>query len=253
LAADRADPGGRSRRAGPAVQRGGGRRATLVVHPGRRRAPGRDGPGRRGARTARGDRVHLCPRRVRAGRGVVRWPVAGRGEREAVPRRALVLLPARTARPAEHRRAGRPGALDDHRASLVEPRGPAGGDRADRAARPGRPDGPAAARRHPRAPGAAAKAPLAGRRRLPGSSGFPRGLPEKAGQGARVARRVPSGAAWNTVAFGPRSRTAARSPGSGAESLTRAAASREAAPLDTAIATASRSADNRSDGRATAA
>ena len=61
------------------------------------------------------------------------------------------------------------------------------------------------------------------------------------------------GAAWNTGADGPRSRTAARSPGSGSDSLTRAAASSDSAPLDTAIATASRRADSRSDGSATAA
>jgi ADP-ribose pyrophosphatase YjhB (NUDIX family) len=69
-----------------------------------------------------------------------------------------------------------------------------------------------------------------------------------------AARRLPSGAAWNTVASGPRSRTAAMSPGSGASaSVTTAAASRLVAPLDTAIATARRSAESRSDGRATAA
>ena len=73
-------------------------------------------------------------------------------------------------------------------------------------------------------------------------------------QGCNVARSVPSGAAWNTVAPGPMSRTAARSLGSGCSaSLTRAAASRADAPLDTAIATARRSADRCSDGRATAA
>lgn len=82
--------------------------------------------------------------------------------------------------------------------------------------------------------------------REPGSSGGCR-------QGTRVERRVPSGAARKTGAAGPMSRTASRSPGSGSASLTSAAASRPSAPLDTAIATASRSADSCSDGRATVA
>ena len=77
------------------------------------------------------------------------------------------------------------------------------------------------------------------------------GVSRSAGRASRAG--VPSGAAWKTGASGPRSRTAARSPGSGSESLTRAAASSDSAPLETAIATASRSADSRSDGRATAA
>src|SRR4029077_7520596 len=64
---------------------------------------------------------------------------------------------------------------------------------------------------------------------------------------------VPSGAAWNTVASGPRSRTTARSPGSRSASLTSAAASSFCAPLDTAIATARRSAERRRGGSATAA
>src|SRR5215471_15146593 len=59
---------------------------------------------------------------------------------------------------------------------------------------------------------------------------------------------------WKTTAPGPASRTTARSCGSGASaSLTRAAASRTAAPLEMAIATARRNADSRSDGRFTAA
>ena len=69
-----------------------------------------------------------------------------------------------------------------------------------------------------------------------------------------VVRSAPSGPAWKTGARGPRSATAARSSGSTAQaSLTSAAASRAVAPLETAIATARRSADSRSDGRATAA
>ena len=92
--------------------------------------------------------------------------------------------------------------------------------------------------------------------RLRGAPPAERG--ERADRAARLrdelARREPSGAAWKTGASGPRSRTAARSPGSGsAASLTRAAASSRSAPLETAIATASRSADSCSDGRATAA
>src|SRR4029077_20190661 len=55
------------------------------------------------------------------------------------------------------------------------------------------------------------------------------------------------------MASGPRSRTTARSPGSRSASLTSAAASSLCAPLDTAMATARRSADSRSDGSATTA
>src|ERR1700677_6485 len=75
----------------------------------------------------------------------------------------------------------------------------------------------------------------------------------RAGQMVRTARRVPSGAACRTVVSGPRSRTTARSPGSSSASLTRAAASSFCAPLETAMATARRRADSRSEGRATAA
>src|SRR6185437_6131996 len=248
---------------------------------GRRRAPRRDGPGGRRPGTVRGDRVFRHPGRARAGRGDVLKPLAGQGGREAVPLRPLVLLPAGSPYEPELRRPGRPRAQNDHRAPLVERGGPAGGDRADRAARPREPDGPATARRHPRASGPAAQADLGrsaahdrepdgqrhhaspryesvrGAHAMPRFAGF-RGRSTRfaaaaPSQGTRVARRLPSGPAWNTGALGPRSRTAARSPGSGSESLTRAAASSDSAPLDTAIATASRSADRRSDGRATAA
>src|SRR5262249_47436469 len=76
----------------------------------------------------------------------------------------------------------------------------------------------------------------------------------RARQGASVDRMAPFVPTWKTTARGPASRTTARSPGSGASaSLTRAAASRTAAPLEIAIATARRSADSRSDGRFTAA
>ena len=61
-------------------------------------------------------------------------------------------------------------------------------------------------------------------------------LRDPAAQSSCVARSVPSGPTWNTVAFGPRSRTAARSSGSGsAASVTSAAASSEPAPLEAAI------------------
>src|SRR5262249_16798786 len=73
-------------------------------------------------------------------------------------------------------------------------------------------------------------------------------------QGVSVARMAPFVPTWKPTAPGPASRTTARSRGSGASaSLTRAAASRTAAPLEMAIATARRNADSRSDGRFTAA
>ncbi len=69
-----------------------------------------------------------------------------------------------------------------------------------------------------------------------------------------VSRSMPLEPAWKTTAPGPASRTTARSAGSAASaSLTSAAASRLDAPLDTAMATARRSADSFSEGSATAA